>query len=420
MTPTNRFAADGIISGQQSLFYWVNGFLVSANFELSILVMRFLNSVILLGLLILAARSRSVEANVRLRVVLLSISIPVFFWTVTSNSSSSWTFLGAAFAWFFLDSLLIGPQRTQKSFAIVGLLLSVLLSLGSRSESAPFLLVQFATFLGLRFHSRDWMVQNIRLVRLVIAGFAVLGYIFYSTELWVFFTDAFGYVRDDTPIARPDSWVLLHNLQSIPLLYYWLISSIGVLRAADFTFPGTVGILMSIALAIVLYESLRKATKRSQIILLLILLTALVIPLIMLQSNKLLLGEELLPRYFFPLFVLFVGFSVFQSPLRFRLGRGQSRFIASCLSLAHLIVLRLIILRHVIGIEEFGLFDLDRGTEWWWTLKSIPSPMTVWFVGSVAFSVLAFSTLSKAVRSHDEQLTDAYSHEQPRGSEVSI
>ena len=420
MTPTSRFATDGIISGQQSLFYWVNGLLVSANFELSILMMRFLNSVILLSLLILAAKSSSADANVRLRVVLLSISIPVCFWTVTSNSSSSWTFLGTAFAWFFLDSLLIGPERTHKSFAIVGLLLSIFLSMGSRSESAPFLLVQFAAFLGLRFHSREWMVQNIRLVRLAIVGFALLGYVFYSTEMWVFFTDAFGYVRDDTPIMRPSSWVLLHNFQSIPLLYYWLISSIGVLNATDFEFPETVGILTSTVLAIILYESLRQITKRSQLILLLILFTALVVPLIVLQSNTLLVGEELLPRYLFPLFVLLVGFSVFQRSLPFTLGRGQALFIASGLSLAHLIVLRLVILRHTVGIEQFGLFDLDSGIEWWWTLDAVPSPMTVWYVGSVSFSVLAFSTLKRTTRSSDEQVSDAALSDPSRGLEVAV
>jgi Predicted membrane protein (DUF2142) len=406
MTPTNRFATDSIIHGQQSFFYWTNGFFVSRNIEVSVLLMRFFNSVLLLSLLLLAAKSRSIEYNVRLRIVLLSVAIPVFLWTINSNSSSSWTFLGSAFFWFFLDALLTKMHRPQNTFALVGLLVSVFLCLGSRSEAAPFLLIQLAVFIGLRVRSRDWMIQNRRIVLMAAAAFITLGILFFFTRTWVFFTDAFGYVQDETPIVRPGSWVLLYNLQSIPILYYWLISAIGVLNAADFAMTGTVGILTSIVLTLVLIESLKRASRRSQIILLLICLTAVVVPILMLQSNKLLVGEELLPRYFFPLFVLAIGFCVFQSPRTLNFGRGQSLFVASCLSVAHLIVLRQVILRHVVGIEQFGLFDLDRNREWWWMINAAPSPMTVWLVGSVSFSFLAFSTFSESTRSGVWQVND--------------
>jgi hypothetical protein len=398
MIPTDRFAADGILTGQQSVFYWVNGLLVTSNIQLSVFLMRFLNSFLLLTLLTLAMKARSVDENLKIWVVLLSISLPVFMWTVNSNSSSSWTFLGMSFSWFFFDALLLNSTRSKKVFSIIGLILTMLLALGSRSESVPMLLVQFAALIGLRLRIEKSLLRNGAALLLVIPLFVILGFLFFYSGLWRMFTNAFSYVNDDTPITHPESWVVLHNLQAIPMLYYWLISAIGVFGSADFELYGTVGVLMAVVLTIVVVESLRKAARHAQITLLVTTFTAIAVPLVLLQSNKLLVGEELLPRYVFPLFVLLVGLCVFQNSAPFRLGRGQSIFIALSLSFVHLIVLRQVILRHVVGIESFGLFNLNRQMEWWWTLDSVPSPMTVWILGSISFSFLTFSTLAKIHR----------------------
>ena len=114
------------------------------------------------------------------------------------------------------------------------------------------------------------------------------------------------------------------------------------------------------------------------------------VPMWILQRSLLLVGEEVQPRYVLPLWVVFIGLLVFQNVGKQT--RSQLISVAILLSIANSVALRQNLLRNTIGIDAYSVVNLDKANEWWWQASLIPSPMTVWIVGSLA--MLTASVLS--------------------------
>jgi hypothetical protein len=68
----------------------------------------------------------------------------------------------------------------------------------------------------------------------------------------------------------------------------------------------------------------------------------------------------------------------------------SNRVILFSVAMAHAFAFHQTLRRYVFGTNT-SRFDLNFGAEWWWTRG--PSPMSVWLIGSVSFSIAMSLTL---------------------------
>jgi hypothetical protein len=153
----------------------------------------------------------------------------------------------------------------------------------------------------------------------------------------------------------------------------------------DTELPSIVFVCVLMAISFLLISSLNKNSWQMKASIAFVGATLIFIPLWTLQRSLLLVGEELLPRYLLPLWVVFIGLLVFENVGRQT--RSQLISIAILLSVANSIALRQNLLRNTIGIDAYSVMNLDKANEWWWQASLIPSPMTVWIVGSLAMLI---------------------------------
>jgi uncharacterized membrane protein len=120
------------------------------------------------------------------------------------------------------------------------------------------------------------------------------------------------------------------------------------------------------------------------------------VPMYVLQISSSHVGENIQPRYIYPLLIgatviaLFVG----NSSKAF-LGRAQTMVIFVSISLANSFALYTNMSRYIQGQGWGTNWNLNAAaqTGWWWQVG--PSPMVVWILGSLSFAI-AFSSVLTA------------------------
>jgi hypothetical protein len=307
---------------------------------------------------------------------------------LNSNNSSSWTFLGTGFGWFFTEAALISKIRSQRNFALIGFLVCLCLTLGSRSEAIAFLALQ-VTFVGL-LHAELIMkkLKKVWLIALGCASIALLALVLSRSSSFGVLSSGFAYVFDDTPLQRHGFSVFIYNLQAISDLYVGLIGGIRGIGASDTELFGFIQLAMTSACAFIVLTALRGSSRRIKLLFSIWIAICVFVPLWLLQISNLIVGEELAPRYIYPLFVFGVALSLSQREQRCSFSRNQMLVISIAISFANSIVLRQVLGRHIYGIEQYGVVNLGKNKEWWWTFSPFLSPMTVWIAGSISFFLI--------------------------------
>lgn len=176
----------------------------------------------------------------------------------------------------------------------------------------------------------------------------------------------------------------LSNLIALPWLWTGGTGTWG-LGWIDTLVPGSVWVGMIGVLVAVLLWGLRIMTPRKGIVMGLALLALTVIPLYVLYSKALRVGDWVQPRYLLPLLVIFVGLAVFgfaKDHLGF--SRLQAGVLLAIVGVANSLSMHANMRRYITGVDESG-FNLNANIEWWWSMPL--SPMVVWFVGSAAFAL---------------------------------
>ena len=327
--------------------------------------------------------------NHTLWAVLLFTSVPVFVFIANSNNSSSWAFLGAGFGWYFADAAINTESQQRRNFAIGGLIACLALCAASRSDALAFFAIQVLFVVFLRVRTLGVLSHNTFGTAVAIIGTIVAGFSLMTTGALAFLRSGFSYVFDDTPLQRNGRWILVHNIQAVSDLYVGLVGGIRGVGASDTELYGFVRLAMISALGFIVITALRGSSSRAKYLFVGLISICLILPLWILQVSKLVVGEELLPRYLYPLFVFVVAFCFIQRETPLDVSKNQILTLSVAVAIAHSISLRQVLLRHTIGIEEYGLINLDQHREWWWTIPVLATPMTVWVVGSFSFAYLA-------------------------------
>ncbi len=359
--------------------YYPNGFYVvmavfsGPSMMPGVLLMRLLNAAIYtLSLAALLALSRPERRGIYMLGSLVTI-VPLSAFIIPAVNPSSWAVTAATLLWASAFEFGKAPHLTRR--IQLGILVTVAMALGvfSRADSAVFsaLALGLAWLVIATFNRRTLVVGGI----VAIVGATVMAWA--STLKSA--TQALN--PDQVGAARPDAW--FSQLRDLMKVYFGGFGTSG-LGWLDTRMPAAVWVLAGGIYAMVLFWGLRRCHWRKGTALLLTFVgsSAVMMALASIRNAAMWIFQ---PRYFLPLLIMVVVIALAADndkdedaspPL---LATGA---IVGSLAIAHAVALHTNLRRYVTGLDVAG-FDLDHNIEWWWPWP--PSPMTVFWLGSIAF-----------------------------------
>ena len=386
LVETSRFAS----SRQIGIYYRIANLFVTSNIDVSVVLIRLLNVVVLLVLLLLGFLASRDYQVPNLAWIFIISSIPYGNFFIASTNSSSWLISGIGSFWYFL-LLCFRTEKTNQKYAVMGAVLAALVALSSRSEAQPYLIITIiaTAIYGLR-HSKQLEQRTYLIISGLVALLSI--YLLRTSAAGRFAQSSFTY-NDGTPIIRSARGVFMSNIQNLPSLFLGFMGGAPGIGQSDTELASIVPWCVLVVVGFLLLGSLVSTSLRLRAAVLFIGTLLIVIPVYVLQKSLLFVGEEVQPRYILPLWVVFLGFVIYEGGSEY--SRSQYVFMAILLSIANSVALRQNLLRNTIGIDAYSVVNLNKANEWWWQIGFIPSPMIVWVFGSLAMfvSILVLTTM---------------------------
>lgn len=357
------------------LFYTTMGVFVGEDISTSVLAMRVFNSALVIGLLTVVFFALPWKARPALLISTLAAAVPLGMFLIASTNPSSWAFASAATVWVCLYG---ATQTTGRRQIVLGALavFGAILGAGARADAAIYSMfaVLVAAILGAR-RSRSMIVP-------AVAGAAVaaVSAAFYlaagqSSAL------ATGLPTDNPPLSGSQH---IANLTNVPDLWMGVFGGWG-LGWLDTMTPAAVSVLALGVFAAALFIGIHHLTARRAVAVALAFAALWLVPFFLLAQSRAVIGSEVQPRYLLPLIVILLGTASLTSRA-IREWRGPRSLVAGlALSGSMSLALHDNIRRYTVGAGGNAL-DPGAGAEWWWS--AAPSPLTVWLVGSVAFTAV--------------------------------
>ena len=377
LVATNRYSRPG---EDPVLFYQVMNSFAGDNPINSVNFMRFFNVLISSFLFLLAIY---VAPFIVKRALILSwglVLIPIGIFNLASTNPSSWTITGVGTLWAFLLSLIFHRKSRNKMFylSITGVLLSLIISLGSRNDSRIYLLATFIA-VALLFVTKKWIIDRKKLliflfVTLISVSSAVLWKLRFN-----FMYPYWYYPGAEIENDQPNAFMAL-SLE-FPSFFLGLLG--GQIPAndlnkgdsfenfaygiswSDFSFPSIVGILLGISFISVISISIKKSSLPKMFSLAIIVFTIVAIIIYVRGINPEVNDSQITPRYILPLFLLLVGLALLSTTANNSLlGPVQSVIITTLLTIGGSIAWLVTISRFSIG-PNAAFTNFHQLSEWW-------------------------------------------------------
>jgi hypothetical protein len=381
------------------VYYATMSIFASTNVAVSVLIMRLVNVLlfVVFATVLYLFLPRSLKPTL---VWMWAITIvPLGAFLIASNNPSSWAVLSGGTVWIAL----LGYFRTtgaRKTVLAVAAGLAVVMGAGARADSAVYsgIALVLACILGFRA-TRRFVWSLIAPAVLILCAFVLYRLAGQSgvAEVGLSGTHAVG--------GQSGFNLVVGNLLEIPSLW---AGSFGTwpLGWLDTPMPAIVWFGTLMVLGALIFRGLAWITPRKLLAVGLITCALIAIPSWVLYQGRAEVGQEVQPRYMFPLVITFAGIALLEWGRRGRLvTRFQAIIAAASLTIANSVALFTNLLRYVSGLGAGGL-NLDHGT-WWWQ-SPIP-PLAVWAIGSLAFGCALVIALLHVSR------TKAWQH--PEGAE---
>jgi len=359
------------------VFYYVMSLFAGPDIESSVLVMKLVNSALLVGLASvlfwLLPRHRRPTLVISLAVSL----VPLGMFLVPSTNPSSWAIISAGTLWLALLGVFETVGRRRVGLAAVALVATVM-GAGARADSAIYsgLAVALVLFMAFR-KTRPYL------------GTALFGVALVALAVALYLTShqgdaaANGLAPGATGPGTDPLTLTIANLINIPSLWAGVFGSWN-LGWLDTPLPASVWVAALSAFAGAVFVGLATRVPRKGVSVLVIVAAMTAIPTVLLVQSNSIVGANFQPRYLLPLMIMLAGFILLTAPGRPLVTTPVQRWLTVvALSFANAIALQTNIRRYVTGADLPGV-NLDEGVEWWWHLPF--SPMTVWIVGSLAFA----------------------------------
>jgi hypothetical protein len=367
------------------IYYKFLNVFVRQNAQQSLMLMRLINSTLatlIFGVLLVLGKGKQQHAALHAWTFTL---VPMGLFLIASINPSSWSYIGVASSWLFLEILIKTDRKLRKTkyLALFMWLLTSLMCLARWDSSAYFI---FSNLIVLFVHltKREFLFKRLLLSTWI---YAVIG----IGLLWQLgFIDRFFHFNRYGP----------NRLQSFPTwISYWVVHIIE-LPVGTFGFPfgnaslgwndtlvppivGIVGICLFISTTIFSMWSISRIQIMSIFAIVAFICLAILSQLAArnypFSDTSLLQG-----RYVFPLLPVLIGISILLSANYYQLmDSPHLRFIViASLSFIHSISLYVNLERYVTGTSDYYR-QIDPADGWWW--PHFISPNLAWWFGSICF-----------------------------------
>ena len=364
--------------------------LVSSHIAVSVILMRILNILLLVGVATVLYVLLPVNRRPSLVWGLAISLVPLGLFLVASNNPGAWAIVSAGTLWISLLGYFESSGKKKAGLGVIAAL-STILGAGARADAAVYAVVAIVAVVLLTARlDRRWIISA-----LLPFGMAVTAALFYfSTEQSSFASSGLpGY--GDSSHHLDLHYLILANLLNVPDLWVGVFGSGRGLGWLDTSMPtivwvGGLGCFAALAFAGLASRSIRKLLAVA------VVLGALwCIPTLLLVQSGRVLGAGLQPRYILPLVVILGGVLLLQvGQARLTLSSWQVVALVSTLSVVNAVALQFNMRRYITG-TDVTRWDLNYAIKWWWNIPA--SPMIIWAVGSLSFAaflvIIARATL---------------------------
>ena len=368
-------------------YYWVASKLVTDNVEVSVILIRLMNVLILIVFLCVGNIVLPQEIKSGLNLSFLILLMPLGMFLVASINPSSWSISGLGAYWAFLYGFLTIKDLKKRVTSGIFTVVSGMIALQSRADSAAFVIFVSIAIVFLAY-ARSTEPKRQITKRLLLPAFmffpAFFSYIG-STQGSTIYS---GFVEGT--YARDPFMTTLWNITRLPGIMAGVFgfgTAGGGLGWLDTAMPELVSIGTLFLSSALLVLSLGNRSKLENAVLIGFTSTIFLIPLMVLQNDAAYVGENFQSRYLLP--AMIVLFGLFLSRPKFldsrRISKTSQVVFSVTLSLIYLVAMHTTIRRYVTGNDVVG-WNLNQGREWWW--NGVYPPMTILFVGAISYAIM--------------------------------
>ena len=371
------------------VFYATMHLFAGEDVQLSTIAMRLFNAILFTVLLgVLLVLSNPVNKN-KIFIAQVITLVPLGMFLIPSTNPSSWAFMGLIFSAFALVLLLKSKPGIKRKLLSVYFLLTCLIASGARGDAGAYLVLIIAVGVAIFWNDRSWKTLLVPL-----AGAIISGLLFLSTKQSSVSTSglAMPVSESSDQVVRSAFSVFGFNLLQLPELWAGVFGYVG-LGWLDTRLPAITWVSALAVFCAVLFVRLRGLTPREYIGLAILGFSIIAIPMYVLQISGSHVGENVQPRYIYPLIAAATALAILTNDVRRELlGKAQTVIVFVSIVLANSFALYTNLSRYIQGQGWGTNWNLNEAafSGWWWE-SSIP-PMTLWFIGSLAFAA-AFSPL---------------------------
>ena len=376
---TNRGNFQGLYP---SPYYQTMNLLVGSNVEVSVVLMRIVNILLLVGLTTVIFVLLPVSRRLSLVWGLAISLVPLGLFLVTSNNPSGWAIISAGTLWISLVGYFESSGVKKAGLGVVAALATVL-GAGARADSAIYAVVAVVVAVLLTgSRSRRWLISA-----LLPVGLIVIAAIFYvSAQQSSVGTSGIPGYPDADP-GHPGDWhyLFFQNVFNVPSLWAGVFGS-WPLGWLDTIMPAGVWVASLGCFAALVFTGLVSMSIRKLLAVITVVSALVVIPTYILVQSRVVIPTAVQPRYILPLVIILGGLFLLQAGgARLRLSKVQVVTLVSTLSVVNAIALHFNMRRYITGTDVTDP-NLNTAVEWWWNIPL--SPMAVWVVGSLSFAAL--------------------------------
>lgn len=323
--------------------------------------------------------------------------IPLGVSLIPSNNPSAWAVIGVPSAWLALYGFLASDGWSRARIGLAALFfVEAVAASGARADAAAYVVIGSLAAIALTWRrSRDYIKSLILpAILALIAGYFMLA----SGQAAVVSS---GFTSGDSTAigsfqTRTQIGVLVGNISRIPMLWEGAFGSWG-LGWLDTPMPELVVIGTLAVAASILFFALGKSLRPRIWVAVAITVLTVAIPLYILQRGLNYVGEQVQPRYIYPLMIVLAGVLLLAFERRdVLLTRVQSVLVAPVLSAAGSMASFINIKRYVMGLRNAATVNLNSNVLWWWDVPF--SPAAVWIVGTVSLTLVVIAVMLLARR----------------------
>jgi hypothetical protein len=371
-----------------TLFYrTLNFFIDESSIESSVRNMKIFN-VLIFSLLLIAFSIAADKKLFNKFILTLGLALsPVGIIMIGSTNTSSWLTTGLIYFSAFLYNLVVNRTQNHKYLNFLGLVVSILLMVGSRNESYFFILLTTLSVLSLKQY------KKFRIKELSITLFFIITLIIILTDklitrygsFWNFRLNGERKIYDFTIpreiIINNQPNALINLVIELPSYVYsflggqkpiWIQPRGGLGRDfgygvgwLEFNFPSLTGIFLLTVVFYLLLQHLKYSNKRSLISIFIILSGSFLLILFMRARTNFTESFYFQTRYMFPIFMVIIFLSLANSNIMYSIfGKIEKLFLISMIFTSTTFAWLFYISRYSSGLN-FPYTTFNAPIEWW-------------------------------------------------------